>query len=105
MPKTNARRRQKHVGQPCAYCGVPMEAPSHTGDKRRQMSRDHAMRPKAWAGRKPERNIVMCCRACNMEKGSRSLPVWLADLLAVGDPRHRHVAVALRAICDFQPVT
>lgn len=100
MGKRSRPRREKWIGKPCSYCGVPMEAPTLTGDKRRQVSKDHALRPKSWKGAKPARNAVMCCLSCNREKGDRSLPVWIADLRAANDPRHERASAALRALLE-----
>jgi len=81
----------RYVGQPCPYCGVIMEAPTHAGDKSRQASRDHAVVTKANGGRLNMANRVVCCRACNMEKGRRPIWAWWHDLQITNDPRAERV--------------
>ena len=75
-----------------------MIAPHGTLAKPNDATRDHALRTKAMGLRTswtPRRNIVVVCRACNREKGDRSLAIWLADLRADGDFRVDRVASVL----------
>jgi hypothetical protein len=54
----------------CPYCGVEITA--------RNSSLDHIV-PLASGGAHSIANVIVCCVACNLEKGERTPAAWLAE--------------------------
>lgn len=74
-----------HVGKACPYCTTPMTDFGPSG-----VTRDHKW-PRSKGGTLSKKNRIIACFTCNQDKGSMTLEVWHAVLVARLDPRARHV--------------
>ena len=63
------------IGQPCHWCGLPMERYPLKGEKLRAATRDHLI-PRFKGGRE----IVWACYECNHAKGCLSPEEWIVRL-------------------------
>lgn len=89
-----SRALAQHRGKPCPYCGERLDASSPINP--RAPSREHVLpqskirMPGATIEKIPG-NVIIVCRRCNKDKGSRYLLKWLSLLRKAGDPRAKHV--------------
>ena len=69
-------RLRRFLGKPCPYCGICMnrEKGFHCADA---PSRDHRI-PISRGGRDLAKNIVICCRRCNENKGALDPEEYMA---------------------------
>lgn len=82
-------RLKRFEGKPCPYCRRPMmRAKSHLAA--RAPSRDH-MTPRSRGGTDDPSNILVCCRACNEDKGSLDHVEYLAVLAGTATRIDRHM--------------
>lgn len=95
------------VGRPCPYCGAKMGVCEQGSplarsqvDAPRYPTRDHLL-PRSRGGTNAAKNIAICCRCCNGDKGDRTPREWLAALADVYDPRAMHVARFMAG--DYDP--
>lgn len=66
------RLRLWHEQPRCAYCRTPLS--------RRSATLDHVL-PLSRGGTDSDDNSLLCCSACNLSKGNRTIIEWIADLL------------------------
>lgn len=81
---------QSYLGKPCGYCERPM-----LGD--RYPTRDHK-HPRRLGGKLTASNLLIVCRACNGEKGGKTVEQFAQELTNRGDKRAaivwRHASAA-----------
>lgn len=80
---------RKFRGLPCPYCGDPMGT---RGNRPNAPTRDHVVPYSV----DTESDIIVVCRACNEDKGPRTLEQWFAHLVATLDARRFVVGPLLR---------
>lgn len=93
VAKVSRPLRDAH-GQPCPYCGEPMDVSGFDGRSPnrhthpRFPTRDHVL-PRSAGGSQGKSPILIVCVTCNGDKGSRSIKTWRAFLTRRKDPRAR----------------
>jgi hypothetical protein len=65
-------------GFACVYCGAGAE------NKDVELGVDH-VRPRELGGSNKPSNLVTCCDACNVDKDTKPLKQWLAELFLTCD--------------------
>ena len=76
------RRQRKRIGRSkarrkCRYCGRAMS--------KKVAEVDHII-PKSRGGTDDPRNLVLCCRECNLSKGNKTVIEWVRSILPVARP-------------------
>jgi 5-methylcytosine-specific restriction endonuclease McrA len=88
---------RQHLGKPCPYCGVTMNR-SLGWNGPQAPSRDHQV-PRSRKGPHVAANILVCCRACNEEKGCLTHEEFAAVRAGLAS-RYDHVIHRLRGIAS-----
>lgn len=107
MSARNPKNLAGYHGTPCAYCNVLMmvSRPHKQPRRRHEATRDHAMVPKAIGGKLTKANRVICCHACNSEKGNLPLAEWHMQLVLDNDPRAELVEIVLAELETYARIS
>lgn len=76
--KTHKKKKHRHAGDPCHYCGLPMTA-NNSNDERplpTAASEDHIIL-KSRGGTREAHNIVIACTRCNNLRGDTNYEIFL----------------------------
>lgn len=80
----------------CIYCGEAMK--KEISNDMESATLDH-IKPKNKGGNSSPQNLALCCRKCNMDKGSEDMKKWWQEQLFFNETRLQFLIWYQKTLC------